>query len=98
MPNIKLILSELESSINFQYVIPPITTVSYFKGNLEQIAPQIKERWRLILEANPWLTGRIIKNKDHKRLQLEYSNDTPIPKETMDKHFVLNPVGLELHS
>lgn len=97
MPNKKLILSKLESSFNFQYVIPPITSITFFQGNLDEVASQIKKRWQLIIEANPWLSGKLIKNKDHKRLQLVYSDDSPISKKTMDELFLLNPLGLKVH-
>lgn len=97
MPNKKLTLSALESSFNFRYVIPPITSITFLKGNLEQVAPQIKERWHLIVNANPWLAGKLIRNKAHKRLQLEYAEESPIPEEVIDEIFLVNPPELEIH-
>ena len=98
MPTKKLILSELESSFNFQHVIPPITVINFFTGNLKQVESRIRERWRLIVKKNPWITGRLIKNKDHKRLQLEYLSGDSVTEKHADELLYVNPPKLKLHS
>lgn len=97
MSNKELILSELESSFNFRYVIPAITSITFLNGNLKQVALQIKERWQSIMNANPWLVGKLIRNRASKRLQLAYTDESPIPEKVIDEMFRVNPSGLEIH-
>ena len=37
---------------------PPISTLTWFKGDYRKAAPQLERRVKLILEKNPWLGGR----------------------------------------
>lgn len=97
MPIQKLKLSALESSFNFKFVIPPITSITFLEGNLEEIIPIIRYRWRLIVNANPWLTGKLIKDKSSKRLQLVYSDDIPVSENALDEIFLANPKEVNVH-
>ncbi len=70
---ISLDLLKLESSKTLGANVG-ITTVTFFKtGDVAQAVSFLKKRFNLILKANPWLAGRLIKQKGHPLLQLVYS-------------------------
>lgn len=58
-------LLETESSIMYFLYEPSVTTISYFKSGHHHghSGASIRARLRLICEANPWLTGRLLKDK-----------------------------------
>jgi hypothetical protein len=39
--------------------VPPTHTLTWFRGDLHTITPLLIQQARLILQANPWLTGRL---------------------------------------
>ncbi|KAL7546419.1 hypothetical protein ACHAWF_009755 [Thalassiosira exigua] len=66
-------LLETESSLMVFLSKPAISTISFFKGDvdLEQSKRWLKERLSAICKANPWLAGRLVKKKKvHKNLLL----------------------------
>lgn len=57
-------LLETESSVMYFLCEPGISTISFFKGAChEESLNKIRERIKLICQSNPWLTGRLVKNK-----------------------------------
>ena len=84
-------LLELESGIIAKNTAA-IATVSFFEGDLTQAYAFIKERFASIVQANPWLGGRLRKGFMAKRVNLDYDE---IDIETL---IFLNPEGLSIHS
>ena len=58
-------LLDTESSVMFFLSEPAISTISYFKGdvNLDESKRWLKDRLTAICKANPWLVGRLVRNK-----------------------------------
>jgi hypothetical protein len=65
-----LTLTEMESTS--MMVGPAITTVTFMSGDAMAAAKQLRTRFTEVLQANPWLTGRIKKDKASKRVQLHH--------------------------
>jgi len=40
---------------------PPITTLTWFRGDFRKAGPILEDRLQKILDKNPWLGGRIVK-------------------------------------
>ena len=58
----------------------PITTATWFEGDIQNAAAAVKKRVREILKVNPWLTGKLEKGSKNrglfkKDIQLAYSNN-----------------------
>jgi hypothetical protein len=66
-------LLDTESSLMVFLAEPAITTITFFKGaNSETSSAWLRARLTEICKANPWLAGRLVKNKKvHKNLLLE---------------------------
>lgn len=65
----------LEKESHWGYaVVPPITTITFYKGTAPVHA--IQRRLVAIISANPWLAGWLIKPKGSKKVMLEYAPDT----------------------
>ncbi len=58
-----------------------ITKVCFFEGNNDNIYDDVKERVLKLLESNPWLASKIIKEK--KEVMMEFDEDKT-PKELID--------------
>ena len=66
-------LMDTESSLMFFLAEPAISTISFFKGevDVEQSKVWLKQRLSILAKANPWLTGKLVKNKKiHKNVLL----------------------------
>lgn len=66
-------LLDPESSLMVFLSEPAISTISFFQGDVDITKSRewLKERLTLICNANPWLAGRLVKNKKiHKNLLL----------------------------
>lgn len=91
-------LLDTESSLMFFLSEPAISTISFFKGDLDFDASQkwLKERLVLICKANPWLAGRLVrKKKVHKNLLLAIPQ--PVTEEDVDA-LICNDVDNALSS
>eukprot|EP01082_Thalassiosira_pseudonana_P002545 g2057.t1 g2057 contig11:626902-628196(+) len=77
-------LLDPESSLMVFLAEPAITTVTFFKnGDVKQSFDWLKDRLTLICKANPWLTGRLVKNKKiHTNLLL--ATPQPVTEEDVD--------------
>jgi len=52
---------------------PGVTTATFFKNtSFEKARQSLKTRYFEVLKANPWLAGRLIKQKGNQRVQLVY--------------------------
>jgi len=68
----EVILSEFESSFG-GLLADGITTVTFFKGDLQNAATFLRERLAKVAAANPWMLGNIVKEKQHgKRCALRF--------------------------
>ena len=69
-------LLETESSLMFFLAEPAIASVTFFRDvDFEKSLNTMKKRISLICHANPWLAGRLVKNKKiHKNLLLAVPN------------------------
>ncbi|NOR56370.1 MAG: hypothetical protein GQ531_09195 [Sulfurovum sp.] len=90
-----LTLLEVESTFIAKQMAS-ISTATFFEGNLEDVKVEIINRFKAIVKLNPWLSGKIIDQKGHKRLHLYYQT-TP-SKETFEKLYKFNPAGLKIDS
>eukprot|EP00956_Cyclotella_meneghiniana_P026811 scaffold58905_cov66-Cyclotella_meneghiniana.AAC.2 len=74
-------LLDTESSLMFFLAEPAITTVTFFKGaDAKTSSAWLKDRLAAICNVNPWLAGRLVKDKKvHKNVLLEIP--TPIPTD-----------------
>lgn len=74
-------LLDTESSLMFFLAEPAITTVTFFKGaDAKTSSAWLKDRLTAICNVNPWLAGRLVKDKKvHKNILLEIP--TPIPTD-----------------
>ena len=67
-------LLDTESSLMFFLSEPAISTISFFKGDvdLNESKRWLKDRLTTICKANPWLVGRLVRNKKiHKNVLLK---------------------------
>ncbi|AZQ64934.1 hypothetical protein EI427_22165 [Flammeovirga pectinis] len=55
---------------------PGVTSITFFEGNIQLIGKKIKDRFQEIINANPWLSGRII--RQNKKSSLQFSNSPDI--------------------
>ncbi|PHR56682.1 MAG: hypothetical protein COA44_07470 [Arcobacter sp.] len=89
-------LLEIESKSLSQH-ISGISTITFYKGDIHLAAKSLKERFSLLLEANPWIAGKLVKTKQSKNLQLLYSN-TPSTNIQVELLFKVNPPDVKIHS
>ena len=59
-----------------------ITKVCFFEGNGDNIYADVKERLLKMLELNPWLASKLI--KENKEVMMEF-DETKTPEELVDK-------------
>ena len=94
---VRVPLFALERSWLFQ-LDPGITTITYFDGSIEDVAPKIKDRFRAAVDANPWLAGKLVYSRKPRRLQLVYPARATMSDDALEALFHVNPPGLELHA
>ena len=72
---------------------PSISTITFFRGDIEKATAQLKDRLRLILGSNPWLTGRLMcpPRQKEKGLYLEYPDSASNVEEKLDSLFNPQP-------
>ncbi len=74
-----------------------ITTITFFKGNIEDVSQTLHRNFQTLLTANPWLAGRLSRDKQSVRVQLVYP-ESPLPKKIYDELFQINPPPVAIHS
>jgi hypothetical protein len=74
-----------------------ITSITFYSGDLAHTTAYIRARFKEIVDANPWLAGRVIRNKQHKNLQLVHP-ETPVSDAVIDRLFHPNPSQITIGS
>lgn len=74
-----------------------ITTITFYKGDQTHASIALRARLKEIINGNPWLAGRLVKNKKHKNLQLAYPSG-PIPDDIIERTFFDNPSDIKIGS
>lgn len=74
-----------------------ITTITFYKGDQTHVSNALRVRLKEIINGNPWLAGRLVKNKKHKNLQLVYPSG-PIPDDVIERIFFDNPSDINIGS
>lgn len=81
-------LLDVESSVMFFLCEPAITTLSFFqKASVDTSLELLKKRLHLICESNPWLCGRLIKDKGIEKGKISLAVPTSIKDEDIDAIF-----------
>jgi len=66
-------------NILYQLNVPPVVTLTWFRGDVRQASDILQQRLQAILDANPWLGGHVGKNYDSRaaghKLCLVYNNN-----------------------
>ena len=57
-----------------------ITTITFFKGKIKDASQTLHRKFQTLFTANPWLAGRLTRDKQSVRVQLVYPVP-PIPKK-----------------
>ena len=69
----------------------PITTATWFEGDLQTAVQIVKSRVYKILKVNPWLMGHLVKGPKYsittKDIQFIYKNHERIPEDTFNSIF-----------
>eukprot|EP00930_Biecheleria_cincta_P098245 TRINITY_DN89921_c0_g1_i1.p1 TRINITY_DN89921_c0_g1~~TRINITY_DN89921_c0_g1_i1.p1 ORF type:complete len:560 (+),score=54.51 TRINITY_DN89921_c0_g1_i1:153-1832(+) len=89
-------LSEFESSPLIQYQ-QGVTTITFFRGQLQPAVRFLRDRLCAIVSANPWIVGRCLRDKRSKHVQCVYPSG-PIPESTRKDLLRVNPRNLSLSS
>ncbi|QSZ42667.1 hypothetical protein GJV85_11280 [Sulfurimonas aquatica] len=95
MKKTKISLLEFESEAIAQHN-SGITTITFFRGSLVDVAPIILEKFNELIRSNPWLAGKLERKNKKERLELWYSED--VSEELSSKLFHLNPQGVSVNS
>eukprot|EP00594_Rhizosolenia_setigera_P006791 CAMPEP_0178942532 /NCGR_PEP_ID=MMETSP0789-20121207/2051_1 /TAXON_ID=3005 /ORGANISM="Rhizosolenia setigera, Strain CCMP 1694" /LENGTH=441 /DNA_ID=CAMNT_0020621961 /DNA_START=1908 /DNA_END=3233 /DNA_ORIENTATION=- len=80
-------LADLDKTMYFVDT-PPVSTLTWFRGNFKSASKQLENRMRLMIQKNPWLCGRVrVKYGRKLKLHLSY----PLgDSSTKDNLVVLN--------
>jgi hypothetical protein len=89
-------LLSIESSKTLMHE-PGVTSITFYRGDLAKVSAYIRARFKEIVDANPWLAGRLVRNKDHKNVQLVHPQ-APISDDVNDRLFHPNPSQLRIGS
>lgn len=74
-----------------------ITTITFYRGDRARAAAALRARLKEICHVNPWLAGRLVKNKAHKNLQLAYPAG-PLTDELISRIFFDSPPQIKIGS
>lgn len=93
---VSLEMTDLEKSFYFNDV-PPLTTVTWFKGDCKQAKKFLEYRMKLLLEKNPWLQGRLdLQWSFRSKLYLSYSSASIVNDSSIEEHLAF--VDVDNHS
>ena len=87
-------LLELESS-STGVGMPAVTTITFFAGaSIEAATRSVRERLNLIVKANPFVAGRVVRKHGEKLLQLLMpASGTSVPDDVMAELLRVDPPG-----
>jgi len=67
--------------------VDSVTTATFYEGNLKDVQTTLRNRIRDILEANVWLAGTLVTNKEHGKIELKYPSSTSRIEEHLSRVF-----------
>ncbi len=76
---------------------PGVTSITCYRGDLTKATVYIRARVKAIVDANPWLAGRLVRDKQHKNVQLVHPQ-TPVSDDLIERLFHPNPCKLRIGS
>ncbi len=76
---------------------PGVTSITFYRGDMARAIAYVRARFREIVDANPWLAGRLVRDKQNKNVQLVHPQ-TPVPDDVIDRLFHPNPSQLRIGS
>jgi len=76
---------------------PGVTSITFYRGDLAKATVYIRARVKAIVDANPWLAGRLVRDKQHKNVQLVHPQ-TPVSDDLIERLFHPNPCKLRIGS
>ncbi len=74
-----------------------VTTITFYLGDQARATAALRARLKEIVDVNPWLAGRLVKNKKHKNLQLAYPA-APLSDKLLDRIFHEDPSQVQIGS
>ena len=75
-----------------------IASITFYQGDLKSAIEKIKQRAARVVEANPWLVGRLIRDKrEDKNVQLFFPQNAS-SKELVDLMFHPSPASIQVGS
>lgn len=74
-----------------------VTAVTFYRGDMANASAYIRTRFKAIVDANPWLAGRLVRDKQLKNVQLVHPQ-TPVSEDVINQLFHPNPSGLQVGS
>ena len=63
-----------------------IASITFYRGDLQKVKERMRLLLRQVVTANPWLSGRLVRNKKQKNVQLTYSQE-PITDSGIEQLF-----------
>lgn len=76
---------------------PGISSITFYEGNLSDVEKEIRSRFQRIISNNPWLSGRLRKNKDYKQVVLQFDGN-PELKDRLKNLYHYNESSIEISS
>ena len=74
-----------------------VTTISLFEGDIKQVTSYVKERFAKIVRTNPWLNGKLVKDKQSKQIVLQF-DENPTPEDTFKNLYHPNASSVQISS
>jgi len=75
-----------------------IASITFYQGNLKSAIEKLKQRAAKVVQANPWLVGRLVRDKrKDKNVQLVFPQDASA-KELVDLMFHPSPASVQVGS
>ncbi len=74
-----------------------VTSITFYRGDMDSAAAYIRTRFKAVVDANPWLAGRLVRDKSNRNVQLVYPQ-TPVSDEVIDQLFYRDPPQLRIGS
>ena len=75
---------------------PPVTTVTFFTGDISNAAAYLHARLKLVVAENPWIAGTVNKSAKSEDISLVYPSAAEVTDAMVDALILVNPEGVEL--
>ena len=76
---------------------PGVTSITFYRGDMTSATAYIRTRFKEIVDSNPWLAGRLVRDKSNKNVQLVHPQ-TPVSDDVIDQLFHPDPSRLRIGS